>query len=95
MNKHSNEFVEFFYKNRSIPKKRGKFYLIWVNRFLSYYQKGLKPASYKTIKDFQNVLEKEGKEDRQYVFLASKLSIDPREKMTFLKTDFILLILAA
>ncbi|MEA3435610.1 MAG: integron integrase [Thermodesulfobacteriota bacterium] len=65
MNKLNNEFVEFLYKNRSIPKKQGKFYLIWVNRFLSYYQKDLKTASYKTIKDFINVLEKEGKDDWQ------------------------------
>ena len=65
MNKLNNEFVEFLYKNRSIPKKQGKFYLIWVNRFISYYQKDLKTASYKTIKDFLNVLEKKEKDDWQ------------------------------
>jgi len=42
-----NKFVEFFYKTKSVPKKQGKFYLLWVNRFLSFYQKDLKTVSYK------------------------------------------------
>lgn len=61
----NNKFVDFLYRDKSIPKKQGKFYQVWVNRFLSYYQKDLKSASYRTIKNFLNILEKEGKQDWQ------------------------------
>lgn len=97
MDRPNNEFIEFLYKKKSIPKKQGKFYLVWVNRFLSFYQKDLKTASYKTIMAFLNELEKERKDDWQIrqayravnVFLQDymKLAIKPDVKQPRNESD--------
>lgn len=57
---------------------------MWVNRFLSFYQRDLKTASYKSIKAFLDVLEKEGKQDWQIrqayrainIFLKEYIHVD-------------------
>jgi len=60
-----NSFREFLINEKSIPLKNVRFYQVWVDRFLSYYQKNLKAVKYNNIKEFLDKLESEGKEDRQ------------------------------
>ncbi len=61
----SNSFREFLINEKSIPLKNIRFYQVWVDRFLSYYQKNLKAVKYNNIKEFLDKLESEGKEDWQ------------------------------
>lgn len=37
----SNNFREFLINQESIPPKNIRFYQVWVNKFLTYYQKNL------------------------------------------------------
>ena len=61
----SNNFREFLINEKSIPLKNIRFYQVWVDKFLSYYQKNLKTVKYNNIKEFLDKLESEGKEDWQ------------------------------
>ena len=61
----SNNFREFLINEKSIPFKNVRFYEVWVDKFLSYYQKNLKAVKYNNIKEFLDKLESEGKEDWQ------------------------------
>ena len=61
----SNSFREFLINEKSIPLKNIRFYQVWVDRFLSYYQKNLKAVKYNNIKEFLDKLGSEGKEDWQ------------------------------
>ncbi|MDY6863877.1 MAG: integron integrase [Thermodesulfobacteriota bacterium] len=58
-------FREYLINEKSIPFRNIKFYQLWVDKFLSYYQKNLKAVKYNNIKEFLDVLESEGKEDWQ------------------------------
>ena len=60
-----NKFVEYLNKEKSIPLKQARYYLVWINRFLALYQKNLKNVSQKNINDFLEALTREGKEDWQ------------------------------
>jgi len=44
-----NSFREFLINEKSIPLKNVRFYQVWVDRFLSYYQKNLKAVKYNWI----------------------------------------------
>ncbi len=74
----SDNFVEFLVNKKNIPEKQAKYFLLWVNKFLSYYQKDLKIVNYKIIKDFLDTLESESKEDWQLrqAYRAIKLLIE-------------------
>ncbi len=61
----SNSFKEFLINDKNIPNKNIIFYQVWVNKFLSFYQKNLKAVKYDNIKAFLDKLESEGKEDWQ------------------------------
>ncbi len=60
-----NDFKEFLINDKNIPNKNIIFYQVWVNKFLSFYQKNLKTVKYDNIKAFLDKLESDGKEDRQ------------------------------
>ncbi len=60
-----NKFVEYLNKEKSIPLKHARYYLVWINKFLALYQKNLKNVSQKNINDFLETLTREGKEDWQ------------------------------
>ncbi len=51
--------------NKNILNKNIIFYQVWVNQFLSFYQKNLKTVKYDNIKAFLDKLESDGKEDWQ------------------------------
>ncbi len=61
----SHNFEEFLKNNKFIPSKHSKFYQVWVEKFISYYQKDFKAVKYRNIKDFLDKLDSEGKEDWQ------------------------------
>jgi len=61
----SNSFKEFLINDKNIPNKNIIFYQVWVNKFLSFYQKNLKAVKYDNIKAFLDKLESDGKEDWQ------------------------------
>jgi hypothetical protein len=61
----SNNFREFLINEKYIPLKNIRFYQVWVDKFLSYYQNNLKAVNYNDIKQFLDELESEGKEDWQ------------------------------
>jgi hypothetical protein len=42
----SNNFREFLINEKTIPLKNIRFYQVWVDTFLSYYQKNLKAVKY-------------------------------------------------
>ncbi len=60
-----NKFVEYLNKEKSIPLKHARYYLVWVNKFLAFYQKNLKNVNQKNINDFLDTLTSEGKKDWQ------------------------------
>ena len=46
----SDNFREFLINEKSIPLKNIRFYQVWVDKFLSYYQKHLEAVKYNNIK---------------------------------------------
>jgi hypothetical protein len=52
----------FLIFDKHSPVKNVRFYQVWLDKFLSYYQKNLKAVQYNNIKEFLDKLESEGKE---------------------------------
>ena len=55
--KSSNSFKEFLINGKNIANKNIIFYQVWVNKFVSFYQKNLKTVKYDNIKAFLDKLE--------------------------------------
>ena len=45
----SNNFREFLINEKSVSLKNIRFYQVWADKFLSYYQKNLKAVKYNNM----------------------------------------------